>query len=543
MNNINSLNKSVLRCSNCKLISLFQLDYDCKNKLINLNLYCENNHKNNLNLNESIISENLLNNDIINNNLDFNCFSHENNKKFGYCLNDKKNICKICLPFHKNHNIINFNDNNNLFNLDYDNYLLKLKDIINYIEKLKKIKNFYIEKIENLTSNLIKQYNLQYLFLKNLLLLYNNNNNYYKFNYEMIINIKTNFNLKFPILPENNLNKFIKYLNNEENKLLINYNTSVFFNENNNINFNISNFQTLNNIECKSDILTILNLHQNQFAIGFKDGKIRIYNQISFKRILTIKAHKNFVFDIILFDNKFLISCGRDNKINIININNFSIIDTLIDHTSDVLKLIEFKNNKVDYLISCSEDNTIIIRELINEKFNVINIIKSEYAIFSILQIKLNEFIYLTGNIFNLEQSICGFFNVEKNETIKKISSNFSNGNHSQILLNNNLLCLGCMNNTINIININDYNLILNINLFSEKENVCSIKSLLYLNDNYFMCGNYEGTIIICKIENEKIKIEKIIENNNINCINSIVNLDNNLIISGGNFGLVIYKY
>jgi hypothetical protein len=57
------------------------------------------------------------------------------------------------------------------------------------------------------------------------------------------------------------------------------------------------------------------------------------------------------------------------------------------------------------------------------------------------------------------------------------------------------------------------------------------------------MCGNYEGTIIICKIDKEKIKIEKIIENNNINCINSIVNLDNNLIISGGNFGLVIYKY
>ena len=48
MNNINSLN-NVLRCSNCNLISLFQLDYDCKNKLINLNLYCENNHKNNLN--------------------------------------------------------------------------------------------------------------------------------------------------------------------------------------------------------------------------------------------------------------------------------------------------------------------------------------------------------------------------------------------------------------------------------------------------------------------------------------------------------------
>ena len=185
-----------------------------------------------------------------------------------------------------------------------------------------------MEKIENLTSNLIKQYNLQYLFLKNLLLLYNNNN-YYKFNYEMIINIKTNFNLKFPILPENNLNKFIDY------------NTSVFFNENNNTNFNLSNFQTLNNIECKSDILTILNLNQNKFAIGFKDGKIRIYNQISFKRIFTIKAHKNFVFDIILFNNKFLISCGRDNKINIININNFSIIDTLIDHTSDVLKLIE----------------------------------------------------------------------------------------------------------------------------------------------------------------------------------------------------------
>ena len=157
MNNINSLNKSVLRCSKCNLIILFKLNYDYKNKLINLNLYCENNHKNNLKLNEFIISENLLNNDNINNNLDFNCFSHENNKKFGYCLNDKKNICKICLPFHKNHNIINFNDNNNLFNLDYDNYLLKLKDIINYIKKLKKIKNFYIEKIENLTSNLIKQ--------------------------------------------------------------------------------------------------------------------------------------------------------------------------------------------------------------------------------------------------------------------------------------------------------------------------------------------------------------------------------------------------
>ena len=539
MNNINNLNKSVLRCSKCNLINLFQLDYNYKNKIINLNIYCENNHKNNLDLNDFKISDNEFNNDNMNNKLDLNCFLHENNKKIGYCLNDKKNICKICLQFHKNHNIINFNDNN-LFKLDYDNYLTKLDDIIKYIEELKKIKNLYFEQIENLTSTLIKQYNLQYLFLKNLLLLYNNNNNY-KFNYEMIMNIKTNFNLKFPIIPKNNLNKFIDYLNDEENKLLINYNTSVFFNECNNINFNLLNLQTLCNIECKSDILSILNLHQNKFAIGFKDGKIRIYNQFSFKRILTIKAHKNFVFDIILFDNKFLISCGRDNKINIIELKNFSIIDTLIDHNSDVLKLIEFKNNKVDFLISCSEDNTINIRQLINDKFNVINSIKSEYSIYSILQIKLNEFIYLTGN--NFEQSIfCGFYNIEKNETIKKICSNFSTGNHSQILLNNNLLCLGCNNNTVNLIDINNYNLILKFNLFSEKENNCSIRSLLNLNNNYFMCGNYEGKIIICKIDNEKIKIEKILENN-INCINSIINLDNNLIISGGNFGLVIYKY
>jgi WD40 repeat protein len=354
--------------------------------------------------------------------------------------------------------------------------------------------------------------------------------------------MKNNFNLNFPVIPMSNISNFLDYLNNYENNLLINYNTSVFLNHQNNSNFNLLNFQTLCDIECKSDILSILNLHKKIFAIGFKDGKIRLYNQISFKRLFTIKAHNNFVFDLILFNNKYLISCGRYNKINIINLKNFSIIDTLTEHNSDVLKIIEFKNNKVDFLLSCSEDQTIKVWNQIDEKFNLINTIQSEFSIYSILQIKLNEFIYLTGN--NFVQSIfCYFYDIEKNKIVKEICSDFSTANHSQILLNKNLLCLGGNNNTINVIDINNHNLIFKFNLLSEKENNYSIKSILNLNENYLMCGNYEGKIIICKITNEKIIVEKIFKRN-INCINSIIYLDNNLIISGGNYGhVVIYKY
>lgn len=70
-----------------------------------------------------------------------------------------------------------------------------------------------------------------------------------------------------------------------------------------------------------SDIRALsVNPKNNQLSTGSSDGKIRIFNTISFEKFVEFEAHANTVFGLGWFpDGQYLVSCGRDAKLKLWN--------------------------------------------------------------------------------------------------------------------------------------------------------------------------------------------------------------------------------
>ena len=182
---------------------------------------------------------------------------------------------------------------------------------------------------------------------------------------------------------------------------------------------------------------------------------------------------------IIQLSSGILATCSYDKTIKLFNIkgNNYNIIQNLNDHTGGVNKIIEIENK---YLVSCSDDKSIIFYLKDNNKYKKDYQISANDKCYCISQIKENE-ICFSEYVYHDINKIC-FFDINE----RKIKSSISNISKSWlspfIKLSKDLLFISGKNK-ISIININYYELIREI----EIPNSGRISGVCMLNKNILL--------------------------------------------------------
>ncbi|KAM5146323.1 WD repeat-containing protein 62 isoform 2-T2 [Mantella aurantiaca] len=104
-----------------------------------------------------------------------------------------------------------------------------------------------------------------------------------------------------------------------------------------------------------------------QLASGDRNGNIRIYDLQNFEDLLTIEAHDGEVlcleYSSPLCGVTLLASASRDRLIHVLNVeNNYSLLQTLDDHSSSITA-VKFSGNAEEmHMISCGADKSIYFR-------------------------------------------------------------------------------------------------------------------------------------------------------------------------------------
>ena len=219
--------------------------------------FCENDHKKNNN--DHLIIDYAQKN--------FYCLEHNKckNQFISYCKICKKNLCWLCNPSHRNHQIVEFNE----MYYFIDKLILKHKAFSSIYKKLMQEFDEFKKQLDNfratneMNENIIKNYNID-------------NRNYTKLiNYKEIY--ENNFNLQ-------KINKMVKNLTN------LNKNNNNYQEINiNNVSYNIKKEEMIEeqaqeNRECNSIISfnnsQILNVSQNLLNNQSFDEKIENNNEV-----------------------------------------------------------------------------------------------------------------------------------------------------------------------------------------------------------------------------------------------------------------------
>ena len=251
-------------------------------------------------------------------------------------------------------------------------------------------------------------------------------------------------------------------------------------------------------------------LKDGRFATGSKDKLIIIYNQETYIPDMTIKAHNGGIRCIIQISSGELVSCSEDNTIKIykINENKYEIIQTLTYHTNWVNKIIELNNKQ---LVSCSFDHSIIFYTKDGP----------------IIQTKDNEICYYEDN-----KTLCFYDITNKKISTKLNGINASFYNFDSLLMISKDLLLITGKNQITIINVNSYELAKIIDV----SNSGLIFTACLLNNNMILTSDENKRIIQWKLKDNGNDLELISKKENAHDgdIYTLTKLGNGLILSAG---------
>ncbi|XP_063794053.1 WD repeat-containing protein 62 [Pseudophryne corroboree] len=120
--------------------------------------------------------------------------------------------------------------------------------------------------------------------------------------------------------------------------------------------------------DSKSGVRVVKIRHDGRhIASGDRTGNIRIYDLESFEELLTIEAHDGEVlcleYSRPLTGVTLLASASRDRLIHILNVNhNYSLLQTLDDHSSSITAVKFAGDNDQMHMISCGADKSIYFR-------------------------------------------------------------------------------------------------------------------------------------------------------------------------------------
>jgi len=288
--------------------------------------------------------------------------------------------------------------------------------------------------------------------------------------------------------------------------------------------------ETLINIH-NDYINCLLCLNDGRFASASFDSKINIYNKNLLTIDIQINEHYKSVTFLTQLKNNNVVSCSEDKTINIIKIinNKYILIQTLLEHHWGVNKIIEL--NDKQNLASCSDDKTIIIWQ----KFDNIHYKKSsclyghEKWIENIIEIKSSEILSTSSQ----EQKLI-IWDIYKKSKIKEIKNIFvSNSNQNLFLIKNYELIIGG-NEYIYIMDVFTKNI--------HKIYKCDFITLsfLYLNNNkIFISGDNNGNLRQFHYNNKELKSISRINTFSNGYINTIILFHGFKIITGSNDKLI----
>ncbi len=97
----------------------------------------------------------------------------------------------------------------------------------------------------------------------------------------------------------------------------------------------------------------------NEFAVGYSDNKIRVFDLENYKLKRTIDAHKNSVFTVKYSpDEQFLLSGSRDAHLNVWEVSeDYSLKESIVAHMYAINNLDFSPNGK--HFVTCSMDKSI----------------------------------------------------------------------------------------------------------------------------------------------------------------------------------------
>ena len=510
-NNYNEISDSLLLCNECKneLLKIISMEYDDRINDYLINFECSKKRSKDLNkiyLKKYLITQNSNNN--ISRESPYYCPYHEYSPAPFYCPECNEDLCKSCYEEHilyeqnEQHFYINLNRKNNIYisgNIDINNKLKKIKnfiknnlnnlnEIINKAHKLKSdIENVYQEFLNNNLS-IINLYKL-YLYKSKK----SNDNN-------IIINIINNFSFenKKNIIEEalNKLNKEKKII--EESFNIYAKTLNLFFSK---INFNYLEHYNKNN-------LSKLNKIQNPFLISLKPKKF-------FGSIKQLNNHKDEIYSLIKLKNGNFVSGAGDGKVLVWDDYLLDLNLTIHAHKGSVNTLCEINN----LLITGGNDFYIQVWD-INDDYNNIKKIKMNGPLINIFNNNENFFSVFANNLISLYK----IKNFEKNFEFK------INDIYSLEYLNNNNYAAGLDDNSIIIFNIFDEKMKQKKILKGNDEIISCIK---YINERYIISGNYNGDLIIWDLYD--IKLDFKISKAHLYKINCIIRLNDGTIASCSN--------
>ena len=421
------------------------------------------------------------------------CSIHKNSFD-SYCTRCDKNLCFICNPEHKNHNILSF------FEIVPDkNKLEKLEEnILKSTEQLEQIRT-QMDEIINETKEFLDSLYEKYDEFKQLNLLemklvqimkeqYIKNQKNQLLNYEIIQNInnilsfsitKINYDqLLNPLEKSQILCDFFKGDNYFKKKKIIKSVINRFV-----IDFKLS--KTVR--EHVNQINQIKIFPNGKIITGSADKSCKIFEPKKFDLLLSMNdIHTQPVTGIAILDNNHFATSSKDKSIKFwyINNNEYNLLETILNAHMETLRSITYSKHGI--LMSCSNDHNIKLwKEVSKNKHQCITVLSNNSWVEAVIELDNS----------NLVSGGSGGIKLWKYPTYEILFSinnaNVYAWNAIKMLDDDRILCGGSNDGIMKVVSIKKKGIIRTINVLKQ------VWSILVLNNGIFMSAGVDKNIRI----------------------------------------------
>ena len=233
----------------------------------------------------------------------------------------------------------------------------------------------------------------------------------------------------------------------------------------------------------------------------------------------TINAHFDYVYSLIFLNDKKIASCSEDNTIRFYDpFNDFHCDQIMNRHNSGICSICQLDDGT---MVSCSRDKTIIIGDYVIHKAH-------EKIIIKIITLPNDRIASCSwDNTIKIWKSNPPY----SNTPIKILKGHHNPVNSLVFIKERDLLISGAKDKTLRLWNMSTYQCDTVI------EGVyCCESNALYQIDNYRVIAGWRNTIYIVNID--KCIIEKTIEDQSLGFVYCFLKLRDNTILCGCDYGL-----
>lgn len=415
------------------------------------------------------------------------CNIHLNNSLNLFCFECNIHFCSSCIEQHKEHQIYELSSILSTEKLiEIDDKYQKVKT--EYEEKTKTLKNKYITKLKGMINRINKAFEYNKKINDNLSsflsILFDNYNNCQN-NHYILTNLISNLNFVDTI----QINFEEEISDKNVDKLVSFFNTYTFI-EKKYMNYLINLNLKKAIIQKKSYVNCLLLLHDGRLASCYSDCSIKIHNKTDYSVAVSIyEAHSKGINNISQLKNNQILSCSDDKTIKIWEIleKEYKFITAINYHSSEVVKALPLRNDKVASFVfnaknikiwSSNPPYTLITKNL-----------KHKGTVESILEIKKKNML-----VTACSDRILRFFNLDNyqcNHTINNVQSSSRNG---MIEIENDCIIISGFDVLI-VVNTIDYSIVKKV----EDRIFGIINAMLLLPDRSLLigCGQMEEKIFI----------------------------------------------